>query len=131
MKLKEIIVGVKSLDQSFKEVGRVMKNIQKGHSPPAPKPEIYFVDYNAMRQVLTTRRMELLRFIKERNPGSVYELSHMAGRDLKNVQNDVALLERLGFIHVTRQRSPRRRTTPRMDYDELNLKITFAHAQAA
>ena len=55
----------------------------------------------------------------------------MAGRDLKNVQDDVALLERLGFIHVTHQRSPRRRTTPRMDYDELNLKITFAHAQAA
>lgn len=126
MKLKEITVGVKSLKQSLQEVGQVMKNIRKGHSPLSRPSEIYFVDYNAMRQVLTLRRMELLRLIRERNPGSVYELSQLLDRDLKNVQNDVALLERLGFIHVTHERTHRRRSVPHVDYDTLNLKIPVA-----
>ena len=127
MKLKEITVGVKSLGQSLKEVGRVMKTIQQGHSPRAQRPEIHFVDYNAMRKVLTPRRMELLALIRERTPGSVYELSQMAERDLKNVQDDVSLLERLGFIHVTHQRTHRRRAVPHVGYDALNLKVPFAH----
>ncbi len=123
MKLKEITVGVKSLKQSFQDVGHVMKSIQQGHSPRARPSEIYFVDYNAMRQVLTPRRMELLRLIREQTPGSVYELSHLAGRDLKNVQDDVALLERLGFVHMTHERAHRRRSVPHVDYDTLHLRI--------
>jgi predicted transcriptional regulator len=131
MKLKEITIGVKNLGQSLKEVGRVMKSIQAGHSPRARGPEIFFVDYNAMRKVLTPRRMELLGLIRDKAPGSVYELSHMAGRDLKNVQDDVALLDRLGFIHITRQKSHRRCAVPHVDYDALTLKVpvaSLAHA---
>lgn len=128
MKLKEITVGVKSLKQSLQEVGRVMKNIQKGDSPLAKRSEIYFVDYNAMRRVLTPRRMDLLRLIREQTPGSVYELAHLSGRDLRNVQDDVALLERLGFIHVTHQRTHRRRCVPHVGYDTLHLRIPVTNA---
>ena len=106
----------------------------RSHSPRSGRPEIHFVDYNAMRQVLTARRMELLGLIKDRTPGSVYELSQMAGRDLKNVQDDVALLERLGFIHVTRQRTHRHRAVPRVNYDAFDMKVPvsrLAHVQAA
>jgi predicted transcriptional regulator len=131
MKLKEITIGVRSLKDGLNEFGRVIKAIQRGHPPRARKPGIYFVDYNAMHQVLTPRRMELLHLIRERNPGSIYELPHMADRNVKNVQDDVALLERLGLIHVTHQRTYRRRSVPHVDYDTLNLKVSFAHMSYA
>jgi predicted transcriptional regulator len=54
-----------------------------------------------MRRVLTEKRLELLKTIKEKEPSSVYDLAKILHRDLKNVLQDVAYLQELGIIEVT------------------------------
>lgn len=58
----------------------------------------YFTSLDAVRAVLTDKRMALLHLIRERHPRSVRQLAKFAGRDFKNVHSDVVLLKRCGLL---------------------------------
>ena len=123
MKVKKVTLGIMDPAQGLKEFAAAARSIQAGHVPSARKDAVYFVSVDAFQSVLTTRRLELIRTIRERRPESVYRLAHMLDRHLKNVQQDVALLERLGLVSVSRRKSARRQTVPRVHYDRLQVQI--------
>ena len=81
----------------------------------------------AARNLLTPNRLALLRAIRTRRPGSIYELAKIAGRDLKNVQDDLRLLERYGLVRMSHGRSSGKRKVriPQAVFNEISLKIAI------
>jgi len=62
---------------------------------------ITFVSWPALAAVMTERRMELLRHLRQHPAGSIRGLARELGRDFKNVHNDLNALENAGLIVST------------------------------
>ena len=58
----------------------------------------------ADRKLLTPNRLALLRAIRTERPGSRYALARRLGRDLKNVQRDLRLLDSSGLAEDEEER---------------------------
>jgi len=73
---------------------------------PIPRSRVVaFDDVAGLLQVLTAKRVLLLREVKE-NPGSISELAKRLKRDRSAVTRDVHLLEQHGVLHVTEKPLP-------------------------
>ena len=59
-----------------------------------------FSGISSLRQLFSNERARLLSVIKNKSPGSIYQLAKILGRDFKSVRQDVKLLERFGFIEL-------------------------------
>ena len=123
MKIKNITIGIKSPQQGLKKFADTLKSIKSGHSPKGHGEAAYFVDVETFQSVLTLKRIELLHAIHQYKPKSIYELAQLVKRNLKNVQNDTALLTRIGLISLTRRKEVRNNIIPRVDYDRLQVQI--------
>ena len=88
---------------------------------------MYFTSIEAARNLLTPNRLALLRVIRTKRPGSVYELAKITGRDLKNVQEDLRLLERYGLVRIGHGRSSGKRKVriPQAVFNEIALRIAI------
>ena len=122
MKVKNIKIGIRSHDTAFAEWADTFEKVRKG-GKTAKKRGVYFTDLEAMRRVLTEKRLELLRAIKDQQPDSVYELAKNVKRDIKNVNEDLLLLRDMGLVSMTRSRKGRERLTPKVNYDKIQLEI--------
>jgi predicted transcriptional regulator len=119
MKVKTIHIEVKSLDSALKEAGEVFEKLAQGKTVKK-KDAIYFSNLKEMRRALTEKRLELLHIVKKQKPSSVYELSKMLHRDLKNVLQDVEYLRELGVLEVEETND---RKIPRVEYDKIALEV--------
>ena len=81
----------------------------------------------AARNLLTPNRLALLRAIRMKRPGSIYELAKITGRDLKNVQDDLRLLERYGLVRIGHGRSSGKRKVriPQAVFKEIAFRIAI------
>ena len=88
---------------------------------------VYFSSIEAVRNLLTRNRLALLRTIRVRRPGSIYELAKTVKRDLKNVQQDLRILEEYGLIRMTPARGAGRRPVkiPEAPFDKITLKVAI------
>ena len=88
---------------------------------------VSFTSIEAARNFLTPTRLALLRAVRRRQPGSVYALAKMVGRDLKNVQEDLKILEQHGLISMARGRGAGKRavTVPTALCREIALRIAI------
>lgn len=123
---KTLTIRVKSVDEAFDGFRKTFKAVAAGERV-AKRDGVYFSSIEAARNLLTPRRLALLRAIRAKRPSSIYELAKVVGRDQKNVQDDVKLLERYGLVRLSRGRSTGRRVvrTPRADFSEIALKIAI------
>lgn len=89
--------------------------------------EVRFASIEAVRNVLTRERMALLRTIRSRRPGSIYELAKMVNRNLKSVQTDLKVLEEHGLVRLNaRQQATRRHVkVPEALFGEIALRIAI------
>jgi len=55
-----------------------------------------------MFEALTEKRMELVRKVREQQPTSIRELATMLERDVKNVFDDVKILNKMHIITLVR-----------------------------
>ena len=78
LRAKKIHIEIKRLGDTLKEAGAVYDALAKGRDAKK-KSAVYFSTLEDMRRVLTGKRIELLKVIKERKPSSVYELAKMTG----------------------------------------------------
>ena len=69
---------------------------------------------------LTPRRLELLDYLGKGSYRSINELAEIVGRNVKNVYNDLKILEGLGFIALTREG---RRLVPELIVYEINIQL--------
>jgi len=122
MKIKNIKISIKSTEAFLEEAKSTMKKIMAGEKV-SRKKGLYFENLDAMRKVLTPKRLELLHTVKEKRPQSIYELAKVMNRDLKNVTQDLAFLERLGLVELKKTKDKRAKTTPSVEYDKILLEI--------
>lgn len=123
MRVKKIKIEIKSTIQTLEEAKETMGKIIKGEKTKKVEG-LYFEDLESMRKVLTPKRLELLHKIKESNPSSLYELAKQLNRDLKNVIQDLAYLEKLGLVKLKKTLEGRGKTVPLVGYDKILLEIT-------
>jgi len=122
MKVKRIDIGIKRLKNSLRDFAETWKSVESGKR--VRKEEgIYFESIDDMRSVLTNNRLAILRAIRENKPKSVYELSKMLGRNLKNVNEDLKLLAEIGLVTLEATKKDRKRITPHVDYTKITLEI--------
>jgi predicted transcriptional regulator len=119
MKTKKIIVGVRTLDDTLKEAGEVFENLPKGIAVKHERA-VYFTNLKEMRRVLTEKRLEILKTIRDRKPSSVYELAKMLDRDLKKVLQDLSYLQELGIVAITEAGVKK---VPHFDYDRISIEV--------
>ncbi len=122
MKVKNLKLGIRTADSAFKDWTETFENVRKGKKVDRRRG-VYFTGLDAMRKVLTEKRLELLHIIKEQEPDSVYELSKIVKRDLKNVNDDLLVLKDIGLVSVFKARKGRERSIPRVNYDKIQLEI--------
>ncbi|MEK6868583.1 MAG: hypothetical protein AABX74_00010 [Nanoarchaeota archaeon] len=122
MKVKNIVVEVKSVEDTLKEAKGVMEKIKKGRSIEK-KESISFRNIDVMRKVLTNKRLQLIKTIKKYKPNSIYELAKIVGRDAKSVNIDVKVLYKLGMIDLKKTDKKRENITPTVEYNEIDIAI--------
>jgi predicted transcriptional regulator len=123
MKVKNVTIGIKSLDEVLAEAKGVMERLEQGEKVAGRKPGIYFENLATMRKAITEERLRILRVVKAEHPGSLYKLAKLLNRDFKNVCDDVNYLAGLGLIELKKTKDGREKTTPRVDYEKILLEI--------
>ncbi len=130
MKVRKIRVVVKLWKDVWAKERKMARRLDRGESGPISAEEtLYFTSLEELRQVLTDKRLELLRLIHAQKPPSIKGLAALARRDFKNVNADVHLLARLGLLELTEERAgPKRRgrKPPRVPYAAVSVEIPLA-----
>ena len=122
MKVKKIDIGIKKLEESLQDFAEIWKDIGAGRKVTRDEG-LYFASIDDMRSVLTNNRLLILKAIRERKPKSVYELLKIPGRDLKNVNQDLKLLEEIGLVTLEKTKADRKSIIPHVDYTKIMLEI--------
>ena len=123
---KTLRIKIKSTDEVLDDFRAAFKAAESGRSFRR-REGIYFASIEAARNLLTPRRLALLRAVRLKRPGSVYELAHVVARDLKKVQDDLRLLARCGLVRITNGKGSGKRKVrvPKALFDQIELKIAI------
>ena len=125
--MKTVTFSIRPLSDLMDDAARTFEAVRSGRqAPKGAREEVGFTSIEAARNFLTRERLALLHAIKNRRPNSIYDLARMTGRDLKNVQEDVRLLERHGLVRIARRpRGSRKVKVPSVSFEEIALKIAI------
>jgi predicted transcriptional regulator len=117
-KSKNIKVGVASEEQVNKEFIKAWHRAER-EEIEVSEERLYFIDPKVFFQVLSKRRIALLKALHAHGVSSIRELSRLLNRDYKNVYQDVKLLKKMGLIH---QDKNKRIYVP---WDKINAEISL------
>ena len=123
---KTLTIQIKSAGEALEGFRETYKDVEAGRRVDR-RAGVYFTSIEAARTLLTPNRLALLRAVRSGRPGSIYELAKMVSRDLKNVQEDLRLLETYGLIRMAdAMRSGKRRVrVPQAVFDQIELRIAI------
>lgn len=122
MKVRKVKIGIKSVKEVLEDFVKAGEAIERGEKVKKEKG-VYFESIEGFRKALTTKRLELLRLIKEKHPESLQELARFAKRDMKAIVTDIEILEELGLVDMKRKKTGRKLSTPTVGYDMIDLQI--------
>lgn len=113
--------------ETFRETFKALETAAPRNRRVRRREGVYFTSIEAARRLLTPNRVKLLHAVRKSRPGSIYELAQRLGRDLKNVQQDLRLLETYGLVGMSVRTARGKRTSkvPRALFDEIALKIAI------
>ena len=115
-------IQIKSLEDGVKDFRATWKAVAAGKKV-TPRKGTYFTSLEAARKVLTPKRLQLLRVIRQGRPDSVYQLARLVGRDFKNVHADVHTLASYGLVSLKKARAGRRPSVPRVPFSTIEFRI--------
>ncbi len=104
MKIKKI--RIKAKDKFFSALEKAASQLDRGKRVKPMRGE-YFESLDAVRNVLTEKRLELWHRIRDGKPGSILELSKLVDRDFKSVHRDVAMLVAVGLVALRESKGAR------------------------
>ena len=122
MKTKALKLQIETMHDFKNKVRKELRAIDKGKKSLGGD-SVSFQSLDQLRSFLTPKRLELIRAIKHSKPKSIYDLAKKVSRTPENVNQDIALLERLGLIETTISKDTRKRRIPRIEYDRMTLEI--------
>ena len=123
---RTLTIRISSLDEGLKRFRETYRAVEGGRSVPR-RGGVYFTSLAAARNLLTPSRLALLRAVRTRRPRSIYDLAKIVGRDLKNVQDDLRILEYYGLVRMSRGRAIGKRHVkiPQAVFGEIALRIAI------
>lgn len=90
--------------------------------PSANKENFDFKGVSTLRNLLSNEKARILNVIKNHKPKSIYELAKILGRGFKTVNDDIKLLERIGFIELVEEKTKKRiRYKPEIVVDKITI----------
>ena len=97
MSKQHIHIGVEDAERGFK---RFVETWHKAETGTVDQAEIHlnFESFSMLTSVLTPRRLELMKVLRQRGLMSIRALSKQLGRDYKNVHTDAVALEDVGLL---------------------------------
>lgn len=120
MKSRKLIVTIKSGKQLKSEMILALKGEKKGIQS---KNQVIFNSVKSFMRILTKNRLEILIYLNQHDPKSIYELAKGIGRDFKNVHGDVRKLADLGLINLEKSGNQRGGLIPKAKYTGLELSL--------
>jgi len=117
--MKEFVIQIKNVKDSLKDFADTYKKVSKGEKVK-PIEKITFVDIDTFRRFATSKRIELLKVIKDKKPRSIKELGNLTKRDYKSVNIDLKILQELNLVEIDKENY---RSVPRTKYDSITIKI--------
>ena len=120
---KKMIIVIESQKQFLHSFGEAWEKIRRGEKIEYPY-KLSFPNIETMRKTLTPKRIELLQTIKKHHPQSLYALAKCAGRDIKNIKDDITLLESNHLIEL-KLGNQRNALIPSLRYDTLQIEISL------
>jgi predicted transcriptional regulator len=88
------------------------------------KKDYDFSGMLALRQLLSNEKARILHVIKTQKPKSIYDLAKKLDRGFKAVNDDLKLLERLGFIDLIEEKTKNRvRHKPEIVVDTITIHV--------
>jgi len=113
--------------ENFRATFRALEGTGRKVPRTRRRDEVFFSSIEAARKLLTPTRLVLLRAIRVKRPSSIYALAHLVRRDLKNVQQDLRLLEGYGLVRLGSRRRGKGRNprAPEAMFDEIAVKIAI------
>ena len=79
-------------------------------------------DDATLQRLVSPKNLELLRTIREHEPGSIRELARMVDRDVSRVHDNVTELARLNVIRLEPDGQARR---PIVEFDRLEIDVSM------
>lgn len=105
--MKTLEIQIMSREQADAEFIAAFKGSPSRKKVPADRG-IFFTSLEAVRALLTEKRLALLHLVREHSPQSISQLAKIAGRDFKNVYADVMILKKYGLIQMSRRKKSSR-----------------------
>lgn len=123
--MKTMKIKIQSRDVMNKELKSLAKSIDKKQYKKSSKQnDIFFESLTAVRKILTDKRLEVWRAIRDRRPESITHLAEILDRGFRSVHRDVVLLKELGLIQLTEGPGRRGNVQQLISlYDELILAV--------
>jgi len=119
MKKRKIVIGISSPKQSLKETLRACREAEGGIISE-PVYHLNFTDQSTLFSVLSPRRMELLRYLRQNGPLSERQLAKRLGSDYKNVSVDLTLLAQLELVRLNKEQNYS------VPWDNITIELTLA-----
>lgn len=97
MSKQHIHIGVEDANRGYE---RFVEAWHKAEADETKQAEIHlnFEDFAMLASVLTPKRLELMKTLRQHGPLSVRTLAKQLERDYKNVHTDASSLEKAGLI---------------------------------
>lgn len=123
--MKVMKIKIQSRQILNKELKKLAVSIdQKKAKASLRKNDIFFESLTAVRKILTDKRLEVWRTIRDRKPESITHLAELLDRGFRSVHRDVMLLKELGLIQLTEGPGKRGNVQQLVSlYDELSLAV--------
>ena len=102
MNKHHIHVGVENTDRGFDRFVETWERTERGHIKEA-EVHLNFEDLSMLLSILTPRRLEVLKTLRQQSLSSVRALSKILKRNYKNVHTDVQVLEGVGLLERTEE----------------------------
>ena len=123
IKTKELKLYIEDTAKFKKKIKAELRAIGSGKAKRLRGDSISFQSLDHLRKFLTPKRLELLRVIRHKKPGSMYGLAKLVNRTPENVNTDIKFLRQLGFVEVTKVKEIRKKSVPEVSYDKMTLEI--------
>ncbi|MBL1275247.1 MAG: hypothetical protein COB30_004100 [Ectothiorhodospiraceae bacterium] len=102
MSKQHIHIGVEDSERGFERFTEAWHKAEDGESGQT-EIHLNFEDFSMLASVLTPKRLELMKMLRQNGPFSVRALSKKLERDYKNVHVDASALEEVDLIQRTKE----------------------------
>lgn len=115
-------INIKSVNELRDDVIKTWESAGEKEYNEVKDVEVSFESIKAVKKALTIKRIQLLRVIKHKHPKSLRELSRMLRRDIKNVSEDIRILQQVGLVSIEKKGKS---FMPQVRFDEIDLRVAL------